>query len=148
MPINKYKWISNQRNTSQSAHIVACLHITGYHLEYSLPPAIFQRPMEGVLQRIPHKIAYLDILVAGPTKKLHLRNLDKWLSSLKEAGLRQKRSMCSRLATEVQYLGHKMDATGVHPVEAKVKTIVDAYRGQDLLRMAKSSSLKNHNCFL
>lgn len=83
--------------------------------------------MEGVLQGIPQVAVYLDdILVTGATRKMHLRTLDEVLTRLENAGLRLKRSKCTLLADEVQYLGHKVDAKGVHTVEAKVKAVVDA----------------------
>ncbi|XP_051233821.1 uncharacterized protein K02A2.6-like [Dicentrarchus labrax] len=87
----------------------------------SSAPAIFQRTMEGVLQGIPQVAVYLDdILVTGATREMHLRNLDEVLTRLEDAGLRLKRTKCTLLAEEVQYLGYKVDAKGVHTVENKV----------------------------
>lgn len=83
--------------------------------------------MEGVLQGIPQVMVYLDdILVTGETRDMHLRTLDEVLTRLEDAGLRPKRSKCVLLADEVQYLGHKVDATGIHTMEAKVKAVVGA----------------------
>ena len=50
----------------------------------SSAPAIFQRAMEGLLQDIPGVVAYLDdVLVTGPNKEEHLKNLDKVMDRLK-----------------------------------------------------------------
>lgn len=93
----------------------------------SSAPAIFQRTMEGVLQGIPKVAVYLDdILVTEATREMHLRTLDEVLTRLEDAGLRLKRSKCPLLANEVQYLGYKVGAKGVHSVEAKVKAVIDA----------------------
>ena len=49
----------------------------------SSSPAIFQRVIDNVLQRIPYVCAYLDdILVTGRTDDEHLSNLDKVLQRL------------------------------------------------------------------
>ncbi|KAJ8356575.1 hypothetical protein SKAU_G00193690 [Synaphobranchus kaupii] len=93
----------------------------------SSAPAVFQRTMEGDLQGIPMVAVYLDdILVSGASKEEHLRNLNEVLGRLEEAGLRLKRSKCQMLQSEVFYLGHKVDAQGLHPMEAKVKAIREA----------------------
>ncbi|XP_030580469.1 uncharacterized protein K02A2.6-like [Archocentrus centrarchus] len=89
-------------------------------------PAIFQRTMEGLLKGIPLVAVYLDdILMSGVNEADHLKNLDEVLVRLKEAGLRLKRSKCVFMQNDVEYLGHKVDAQGLHPVEKKVKAIMD-----------------------
>lgn len=73
----------------------------------SSAPAISPRTFEGVLQGNPHVAVYLDdILVTRPTKESHLKTLDEVLTRLDDAGLKLKRSKCTFLADEVQYLGH------------------------------------------
>lgn len=67
-----------------------------------------------------------DILVSGVDEADHLRNLDEVLCRLEKAGLRLKRSKCAFLQRGVEYLGHILDAQGLHPVEKKVKAIMDA----------------------
>ena len=116
----------------------------------SSAPAIFQRTMEGVLQGIPHVTVYLDdILVTGETKETHLKNLEEVFTRLEGAGLRLKRSKCTLLADEVQYLGHKVDAAGIHPVEAKVKAIVEAPAPTNVTELKAYLGLLNYyNRFL
>lgn len=83
--------------------------------------------MEGLLKGIPQIDVYLDdILVMGVDEADHLNNLDKVLLRLEEAGLRLKRSKCAFLQKEVEYLGHRLDAQGLHPVEKKVQAIMEA----------------------
>uniref|UniRef100_H3ARH2 Gypsy retrotransposon integrase-like protein 1 n=1 Tax=Latimeria chalumnae TaxID=7897 RepID=H3ARH2_LATCH len=89
-------------------------------------PAIFQCTMEGLLQGIPHVAVYLDdILVTGMTEVEHLENLEEVLNRLEKAGL-CLRSKCTFKAKGVVFLGHKVDATGLHPVKEKVQAIQDA----------------------
>ncbi|XP_029567802.1 uncharacterized protein K02A2.6-like [Salmo trutta] len=90
-------------------------------------PAIFQRTMDNLLQGIPHVAVYLDdILVTGETKEEHPHHLDQVLKRFSEAGLRLKRSKCTFQAQSVTYLGHKITAQGLCPVEDKVRAIKDA----------------------
>ena len=93
----------------------------------SSAPAIFQRTMESLLQGIPHTVVYLDdILVTGPTQEEYLTALEKVLSRLKKAGLRVQKSKCVFMSPEVTYLGHKINAQGLHPVAEKVEAAAPA----------------------
>ena len=87
-------------------------------------PAIFQRVMECLLKGIPGVIVYLDdILITGSSSEEHLATLDKVFQKLQDAGLRLKQNKCVFLAPSVTYLGHCIDAQGLHPVEEKVKAV-------------------------
>lgn len=88
---------------------------------------IFQRVMENLLQGIPNVVVRVDdILVTGPTNAKHLENLERVLSKLQESGMRLNQAKCVFLAPEVTYLGHRINKTGIFPVESKVKAITDA----------------------
>ena len=66
--------------------------------------------MEGLLQDLPGVIVYLDdVLVTGPNKEEHLKNLDKVMNRLKSAGVTLKQPKCIFLAPAVEYLGHIID---------------------------------------
>ena len=83
----------------------------------SSAPGIFQRVMESVLQGIPGIMVYLDdILVAGKDEEQHLKRLEVVL-------LRLKDSKCEFLVASVTYLGYRIDANGLHPVNEKIKAI-------------------------
>ena len=90
-------------------------------------PATFQRVMEGLLGNISGVIVYLDdVLITGKTDEEHLKTLDTVLTRLKEAGLRLKKMKCSFMADSVTYLGHRIDAQGLHPLQEKVEAIQQA----------------------
>lgn len=116
----------------------------------SSAPAIFQRTMEGLLQGIPNVAIYLDdILVTGSTEKEHLQSLTTVLSRLEAAGLRLKRSKCTFLEKEVVFLGHKIDATGLHPVQDKVRAIQQAPAPKNVTELKAYLGLLNYyNKFL
>ena len=79
--------------------------------------------MEGLLQGLPSTGVLLDnILITGPSTALR-KHGEKVLRRLLEAGLRLKAVKCQFMKPVLEYLGHRVDAEGVHPVEANVKTI-------------------------
>lgn len=93
----------------------------------SSAPGIFQRTMEGLLQGIPSTGVLLDnILITGPSTEEHLDNIEEVLKRLSEAGLRLKAGKCQFMKPVLECLGHRIDAEGFHPVEAKVKAIKEA----------------------
>ena len=93
----------------------------------SSAPGIFQRVIESILQGMKGVVVYLDdILITGPSKEAHLKTLDEVLSRLDRAGLRVKKSKCEFLKTSVTYLGHRIDADGLHPLPDRVRAVKEA----------------------
>lgn len=113
-------------------------------------PALFQRTIEELLRGIPHVAVYLDdILLTGLDKADHLRNLDTVLTRMEEAGLRLKHSKCTLLQEEVEYLGHRVDVQVLHPVEKKVKAIMEAPAPTNVTELKSYLGLLNYyNKFL
>ena len=90
----------------------------------SSAPGIFQRVMESILQGISGIAVFLDdILISGKSEAEHLATLKEVLSRLSKAGLRLQKHKCKFMVSEVQYLGYKIDAAGLHPLPEKVKAI-------------------------
>lgn len=58
--------------------------------------------------------------------KDHIATLKKVLGRLKGAGLKLKRGKCKFLERSVTYLGHLIDAEGLHPSAEKIQAIRDA----------------------
>ena len=80
--------------------------------------------MENVLQGLSHTVVYLDdILITGKDNVNHLKNLKEVLFQLEKTGFKLRKDKCSFMVPSVTYLGHKIDAEGVHPVHDKVKAI-------------------------
>ena len=92
----------------------------------SSAPGIFQRTMESLLRGMERVVVYLDdVLVTGRTEEEHLATLDEVLRRMREAGLRLRRDKCMFLAPSVIYLGHRIDAQGLHPVADKFQAITE-----------------------
>ena len=89
--------------------------------------AIFQKTMDTVLQGLPKVICYLDdILVTGSTEEEHLANVERVLERLQRYGIRAKRAKCAFMSSSVEYLGHRVDATGLHTTKSKVEAVQEA----------------------
>ena len=108
-------------------------------------PAIFQKTMDVLLQGIPHVMCYIDdILVTGVDDTEHLRNLEEVLQRLEHYGLRVKKSKCEFMQPSVNYLGHRIDAQGLHTMPAKLDAIVQASAPENVKQLRSFLGLLNY----
>eukprot|EP00731_Ephydatia_muelleri_P011873 Em0006g767a len=108
-------------------------------------PALFQRAMDSILQGIAGVICYIDdILVTGKDDAQHLQALEQVLSRLQEAGLTIQKNKCIFMAKSVEYLGHVVDAEGLHTTPEKLKAILEAPAPKDLNQMRSFLGLVNY----
>ena len=99
-------------------------------------PALFQKTMDTLLQGIPNTLCYLDdILITGKTDAEHLSNIEEVLKRLQENGLRVKPAKCKFMQSSVEYLGHCINASGVHTTDGKVEAILKAPVPQNLQQL-------------
>ena len=113
-------------------------------LPYGISSAtgIFQKAMESLLQGIPNVTVYLDdILVTGQTESDHLKSLAAVLECLSKVGLRVKKPKCKFMAPSVAYLGHVIDAKGLHPLPDKVQAIRQAPTPKNVTELKSSLGL-------
>ena len=93
----------------------------------SSPTDIFQHMMGSLLQGINRIVVYLDdILVTGNSVEAHLRTLEEVLHCLEQVGRKVKQSKCTFIRPSVTYLGHKIDAEGLHQLHDRVCAIRNA----------------------
>ncbi|KAL6457444.1 hypothetical protein MHYP_G00344070 [Metynnis hypsauchen] len=108
-------------------------------------PAIFQRAMDQVLQGLPNVHCYLDdILITGQNRVQHLKNLDAVLGRLEEFGLRVEKEKCEFFKDSLEYLGHAIDAHGLHKSPEKVRAIVEAPAPTDVSQLCSFLGLINY----
>ena len=101
--------------------------------------------MDSILQGMPYVICYLDdILVTGPSDAEHLNNLEEVLRRLRDHGIRLKKEKCHFFQSSIEYLGHVIDARGIHTSEKRVKAIVDAPADRNLHELRSFLGLLNY----
>ena len=99
-------------------------------------PTIFQETINVMLQGLPQVICYLnDILITGSTEEEHLTNLERVLERLRKYGIQAKRSKCALLKPSVEYLDHRVDATGLHTAPSNVEVVRKAPAPQNVLEL-------------
>ncbi|XP_022833967.1 uncharacterized protein K02A2.6-like [Spodoptera litura] len=87
-------------------------------------PGIFQRVMSSALAGMDGVACLLDdIAVSGKTSEEHDARLQAVLHKLNEMGLRLKLGKCVFASNSINFLGHMIDAEGLHPCPNKVKEI-------------------------
>ena len=90
-------------------------------------PAVFQRTMDTILQGAEGAACYIDdIIVTGRTPAEHLEHLEEVFKRLLRHGVHVKRQKCRFLQPSVSFLGHRIDANGIHPLDDKLQAIAQA----------------------
>ena len=101
--------------------------------------------MESILRDLPHVCVYLDdILITGESEAAHLRNLAAVLDRLESAGIRFKRGKCAFMLPEVEYLGHRISASGLQPLASKVRAIAEAPTPRNVSELKSFLGLLNY----
>ena len=81
-------------------------------------PKIFQAKMDMILQGVEKCVCKQDdILIGGVSRQENIKILAEVLERLHKYNLHLKMAKCEFLKSEVVYLGLKIDAEGLHPVE-------------------------------
>ena len=110
---------------------------------YQQLPLDDEKQMDSVLQGIPHVICYLDdILVTGVDDADHRKNLASIFE--RQHGFRLKHEKCAFMQESVEYLGHKIDAEGLHALPSKVYAIVNAPEPRNIQELRSFLVLLNY----
>ena len=91
-------------------------------------PITFQRLMNTLFSGIigKHVYAYLDdLIVFSKDLESHFTSLESVLLKLREAGLKAKLSKCDFLRKSISFLGHVVDADGIHTMDDKIKAVLN-----------------------
>ncbi|KAK8758952.1 hypothetical protein V5799_003416 [Amblyomma americanum] len=93
----------------------------------SVAPWVFQRVIDTLLAGVPGVKAYRDdILISGCNAEEHAERLETVLSRLQKAQLRVNKDKCEFNQTSIEFLGHRIDDSGVHPSRSKTDAIQQA----------------------
>ena len=84
----------------------------------------FQRLMDHILGDLPRIYVYIDdILVASETPEQHLEDLEQVFKTLSANGMVLQRSKCVLGVPELDFLGYKVNSTGITPLPDRVAAI-------------------------
>lgn len=90
-------------------------------------PAIWQRRLEEILHDVPNAINFFDdILVFHDSIDSLLNVLKLTFEKLFSSGLKLKRNKCEFLLTNVEFLGHRIDAEGLHKLNKHITPLLEA----------------------
>lgn len=135
----------------ESAHLTTVNTHRGLYQYTRLPfgvssaPALFQKTMDTILQGIPNVICYIDdILVTGSNDEEHLKNLAEVLDRLEKHGVRIKKTKCRFMQESVEFLGHRIDAEGLHATQEKLESIVEAPEPNNVQELRSFLGLLNY----
>ena len=104
----------------------------------------FQRLMDWIFKGLPYVFIYLDdILVTSRGRDLHLKHLRVVLELLVQNGLVINPEICSFALPEIDYLGHKITATGIIPLHRHVEVLLLQPRPQDVRSLQRFFGMVN-----
>ena len=108
-------------------------------------PAIFQRTMDTILQGVEGVACYIDdIIVTGKTAEDHFQHLEEVLRRLQKHGLHAKLKKCQFVQSSVEFLGHRIDAEGIHTTNDKLQAIVQAPAPRNIQELRSFLGLINY----
>ena len=76
--------------------------------------------------------------------KSHDERLGQVLKRLEGRGIHLQREKCEFCKAEVEYLGHRINARGIHPTEKKVEAIKQAPQPEDVSQLRAFVGLMNY----
>lgn len=80
--------------------------------------------MNEVLQGLHFCYVYIDdLLIASSSREEHLQHLQLVLERLNDHGILINVAKSIFGVPALDFLGHRVDSTGIHPLEEKVRTI-------------------------
>lgn len=108
-------------------------------------PALFQKCMDTILQGLNGVICYLDdVLITGIDEADHLRNLEAVFERFRENDVILKMKKCCFMKSSVEYLGHVIDANGLHTNKKKVEAVLDMAQPKNVSELRSFLGLVNY----
>lgn len=93
----------------------------------------FQRFIDEVLRGLDFVYAYIDdILVYSQDEAAHMQHLAAVFNRLNEHGICINTEKSDFVATAVNFLGYRLDASGIRPLQSKIETITAFARPKDV----------------
>lgn len=90
----------------------------------SSAPALWQKFVDSLFAKVPCCVVHDDIIVTGATDAEHLDRLEQIFQICKENNLRLNADKCRFFQDEVEFLGFKISAKGIHKTDAKIQAVL------------------------
>uniref|UniRef100_A0A3B3I785 Gypsy retrotransposon integrase-like protein 1 n=1 Tax=Oryzias latipes TaxID=8090 RepID=A0A3B3I785_ORYLA len=108
-------------------------------------PEIFQRKMLETLEGLEGVEVFMDdILVHGATMEEHDARLERVLRRIDSAGLKLNKEKCSLRQSQLRFLGHLIDKSGVRPDPEKVEAINQLTPPQNVQELKRVLGMVNY----
>ena len=92
----------------------------------STAPAAWCKVMQDIFGDLPNLLFYLDdVIIISPTFEAHIQDLSAFLDKCIENGLTLSQQKIHTCKSEMEFLGHKIDADGIRPLHRHIKAIND-----------------------
>ena len=104
-------------------------------------PATFQRLMNEIFKEdlFKHVLIFLDeILLYSETPAKNIEHLENVFLKLRTAGSKLKPKKCDLFQTQMNYLGHVLDKTGIRPHFKKLEAVRDWERPKAVTQVRSS----------
>nr|XP_050033065.1 uncharacterized protein K02A2.6-like [Dermacentor andersoni] len=88
-------------------------------------PALFQRRMESILQGLLNVQVYLDDIIVAE-KENDTSVLRQVFQRLREHNLKLNKAKCRFREAQVSFLGHRINAKGLHPLQDNLEAVLTA----------------------
>lgn len=111
----------------------------------SSAPEYYQQRMTEIVGDVPGVVVRIDdIIVGGSNEAEHNARLSEVLARLKSAGVTLNEKKCIYKVPRVKFLGHILDANGVHVDPAKVQAVAEMPAPNDVSGVRSFLGLVNH----
>ena len=87
-----------------------------------------------ILHNVQNTFTFIDdiLVVTKGSKEENIKQVEKVMKILEEAGIRLKEKKCQIAQSETEWLGYQLTATGVKPMDSKIQAISDKLKPRNL----------------
>lgn len=124
---------------------VGCYKFLRLPMGISCAPEIFQKRNQENFGDIPGVMVYFDdILVAASSLKEHDEIIDKVIDRAKALNIKFNKNKLQYRVTEVKYLGHLFNASGMSPDPERVKAVIELKEPKSKIELQRVLGMLNY----
>lgn len=125
-------------------------HVGNYRVKrlmfgVKVAPNVWQRFMDCILHDLQGVSCFFDdFVIQGGTYREMIHNLKAVLDRLRKHDLHVNKNKCQFLLNSISYLGHVINADGIHPMPEKVEAITKTLRPKNTSELRTFLGLVNY----